>query len=101
MLRVGVVGVGGIEVHGTEAELKRFYVVPDVRGTGVASALLQALVEYARGYGVWVLRLETGDKQHPAIRFYRRHGFTEIPRFGPYVDSATSICMQRVLPAAR
>jgi len=96
-----LVGVGGIEVHGTEAELKRFYVVPDARGTGVASALLQALVQYARGNGVRVLRLETGDKQHAAIRFYRKHGFVEIPRFGPYVDSATSTCMQQVLPAAR
>ena len=58
-------------------------------------------MEYARGYGVRELRLETGDKQHAAIRFYRKHGFAEIARFGPYVDSATSICMQRVLPAGR
>ena len=96
-----VVGIGGIEVHGTEAELKRFYVVPDARGTGVAAALLHALIEYAHGNGVRLLRLETGDKQRAAIRFYRSHGFAEIPRFGPYVDSATSICMQQALASAR
>ena len=96
-----LVGIAGIEVDDTGAELKRFYVVPEARGTGVAAALLQALVDYAHRNGVRILRLETGDKQHAAIRFYRKHGFTEIPRFGPYVDSTTSICMQQVLTAAR
>jgi putative acetyltransferase len=31
------------------------------------------------------------------MRFYARHGFEVVPRFGPYVDSATSVCMQRHL----
>jgi putative acetyltransferase len=44
-----------------------------------------------------VLQLETGDKQHAAVGFYRRHGFAEVPRFPPYVDSATSVCMRRDL----
>jgi hypothetical protein len=61
-------------------ENKRFYLVPDARGSGVAATLLQARVEYARGSGVQhPLRLETGDQQHAAIRFYRKHGFTDIP----------------------
>jgi putative acetyltransferase len=38
-----------------------------------------------------------GDKQPAAIAFYRRHGFLATPRFGPYISSATSICMQRYL----
>jgi hypothetical protein len=29
------------------------------------------------------------------MRVYRRHGFVEVPRFGPYVDSATSVCFER------
>lgn len=48
-------------------------------------------------YGVRALRLETGLRQHAAMAFYRRRGFSDIPRFGPYVDSATSVCMQRNL----
>jgi putative acetyltransferase len=43
------------------------------------------------------VRLETGDKQRAAIAFYRRRGFVEIPRFGPYIASQTSVCMQRRL----
>jgi hypothetical protein len=81
-----------------EAELKRFYVVPDARGTGVASALLQALVEYARGSGVRVLRLETGDEQHAAIRFYRKHGFAEIRPFSPYPTAPPPSAWSRWCP---
>jgi putative acetyltransferase len=93
-----VVGVGGVEVAGDgTGELKRFYVLPDHRGAGVADAILAALVGHARARGASVLRLETGDKQHAAMAFYRRNGFRDIPRFGPYVTSATSVCMQRVL----
>ena len=91
-----LVGVAGLEADGAGGgELKRFYVEAGHRGTGVADALLAALVEHARGHGVRVLRLETGDRQEAALRFYRRHGFTPIPRFGPYVDSATSVCLER------
>ena len=91
-------GIAGVEVEGNGfAELKRFYVVPAARGTGVADALIEALVAYAVARGVRSLRLETGTRQHAAMRFYRRHGFADVPRFGPYVDSATSVCLQRDL----
>ncbi len=91
-------GIGGVELQdGDIAELKRMYVVPARRGTGAADALMASLVEHARAHGVRVLQLETGDKQHAAVAFYRRHGFAEVPRFPPYVHSATSVCMRRDL----
>jgi GNAT superfamily N-acetyltransferase len=74
------------------AELKRMYVVPAARGTGVATALLRALEDAARGLGVVDLVLETGDAQPDAMRFYSREGWTEIPRFGAYADSEESRC---------
>lgn len=93
-----VVGVGGVEIQQDgAAELKRFFVAPEHRGSGVADAVLEALMAHARERGVVALRLETGDRQHAAMAFYRRHGFAEVPRFAPYVDSATSVCMQRSL----
>ena len=93
-----LVGIGGVELlDGGLAELKRFYVVPERRGTGVADALMVALLGHATGNGVRALLLETGDQQHAAMRFYTRHGFVEVPRFGPYVESATSVCMRRDL----
>jgi putative acetyltransferase len=72
-------------------------VTPEYRGTGVADAVLGALLDHARAHELDVVRLETGDKQRAAIAFYRRHGFVEIPRFGPYLASETSLCMQRRL----
>lgn len=98
--RVGgaLVGIGGIELQGAGfAELKRFYVTPSSRGRGVADAIMAALVRHAAAHGARTLRLETGDRQQAAMGFYRRHGFTEIARFGPYVGSATSVCMSRDL----
>ncbi|WP_369130384.1 GNAT family N-acetyltransferase [Modestobacter roseus] len=93
-------GIGGVELQDDGvAELKRFFVLPAHRGTGVADALMAALVDHASAHGVRLLRLETGDRQQAAIRFYRRHGFAEVPRFGPYLASATSVCMARPLPS--
>lgn len=91
-------GLGGLELQEDRTgELKRFFVRPEHRGGGIADAIIAALAEYARDHDVARLRLETGDKQHAAMAFYRRHGFVVVPRFGPYVDSATSVCMQRDL----
>lgn len=93
-----VVGIGGVELQdGGTAELKRFYVRPEHRGTGVADALMAPLVAHAEAHGARILRLETGDQQHAALSFYRRHGFVEVDRFPPYTDSEASVCMQRDL----
>ena len=89
-----LVGIGGLEVsEAGDGELKRFFVRPVHRGHGSADAILGALLREARENGVKCVRLETGDRQLAAIAFYRRHGFVEIPRFGPYVASSTSVCM--------
>ena len=91
-----LVGVAGIEMQRTGlGELKRFFVRPEQRGTGVADALFAALLSHAAASQVRLLRLETGDKQHAAQVFYRRLGFVHVPRFGRYVNSETSVCMQR------
>ena len=50
--RVGdlLVGVAGLEVQGEGlGELKRFFVQPEHRGTGVADALMAALLEWGAG----------------------------------------------------
>lgn len=95
-----LVAIGGVELQDRDhAELKRMYVLPAHRGTGVSDALMQALVDHVRRHGVRRLRLETGPAQHAALRYYRRHGFVDVPGFGPYVDSTSSICLQRDLSA--
>ena len=79
------------------AEIKRMYVVPPARGTGVATAILRALEEAALTRGWTTLRLETGTEQPDAQRFYEREGYHRIPLYGPYAGSTLSVCFERVL----
>ncbi len=92
------VGCGGLRIlDGSHGEIKRMYVVPERRGTGVSTALLAALEGEARGRGWDRLVLETGDRQPDAIRLYEREGYTRIPNFGYYADSELSLCYEKKL----
>ncbi|MER7460008.1 GNAT family N-acetyltransferase [Micromonospora sp. NPDC126480] len=93
------VGCGGLRFLGPgEAEIKRMYVEPAARGTGVATAILHALEEAARAAGVTTLLLETGTAQPDAMRFYEREGYHRIDNFGPYQGEPLSVCYARDLP---
>ena len=94
------VGCGGLRLLGNdEAEIKRMYVRPDHRGTGVSVAVLNTLEEHGRRFGLRRLTLETGDRQPDAIRFYEREGYVRIPNFGPYAGEPASICYAKELGA--
>jgi putative acetyltransferase len=84
-------------LDGRCAEVKRMYVEPASRGSGVAVALLRGLEEKARARGWTTLRLETGPAQPDAIRFYEREGYRPIPLYGAYVESDLSLCYERAL----
>jgi GNAT superfamily N-acetyltransferase len=82
-----------------EAEVKRMFVVPEARGTGVSTAILQALEGFGRERGWRRLLLETGTEQPDAVRFYTREGYTSVPGFGHYADSPLSLCFEKSLAA--
>jgi GNAT superfamily N-acetyltransferase len=79
------------------AEVKRMYVVPGFRGSGVAAAVLRALEERALGLGVRRMVLETGTLQPEALRFYLREGYHRIDNFGPYAGEPLSLCCAKDL----
>ncbi|GGN16963.1 GNAT superfamily N-acetyltransferase [Actinoplanes campanulatus] len=79
------------------AEVKRMYVAPGSRGSGVSTAILRALEQAAVDRGWTTIRLETGPAQPDAMRFYEREGYHEIPLFGAYIDSDLSVCYERSL----
>lgn len=92
------VGCGGLRaLDATHGEVKRMYVVPARRGTGVSTAILSRLEEEARALGWERLLLETGTEQPDAMRFYEREGFARIPNYGHYVDSEISRCYAKAL----
>jgi putative acetyltransferase len=92
------IGCGGLRQLGPdEAEIKRMFVAPAHRGTGVSTAILGELERFGRERGWSRLVLETGREQPDAMRFYEREGYTRIPNFGHYVDSEISLCYEKPL----
>ena len=69
------------------AELKRLWVRPGYRGSGLGRLLCQTAIEGARQAGYRAIRLDTlSDKMAEAQILYERLGFTEIPAYydNPY-----------------
>jgi ribosomal protein S18 acetylase RimI-like enzyme len=92
---------GGILlVDGEYGEIKRMYVRPEFRGSGLGKRILDHLAEHARARGITLLRLETGVHQHEAIGLYERMGFHRIPPFGPYTNDPLSLCYEKRLDSA-
>lgn len=73
------VGCGGIKrIDPRTCEIKRMYLLPEVRGRGLSAVLLEALELRARELGYERVRLDTGDRQPAAKRLYERGGYREI-----------------------
>ena len=65
-------------------EMKRLYVAPGGRGTGLGRALAEAILEVAERSGYREIWLDTLPTMAAAVRLYERLGFKAIP---PYNDS--------------
>jgi putative acetyltransferase len=78
-------------------EIKRMYVRPVARGTGLGRQLLAALEAEGRRAALTCLRLETGIHQPEAIALYRAAGFQERGPFGIYRPDPLSLFMEKEL----
>jgi GNAT superfamily N-acetyltransferase len=63
------------------AEIKRMFVRPPARSSGVARALLAALEDAGRDLGYVVARLDTGPRQVHGLALYRSAGYREVPAY--------------------
>ncbi|WP_377159761.1 GNAT family N-acetyltransferase [Roseateles sp. UC29_93] len=77
------------------AELKRMFARDGTRGVG--AALLAALEREALAMGYRALWLETRRVNGRALRFYRRHGYSDIPNYGSYVGREEAVCLGKPL----
>jgi len=76
-------------------ELKRLWLLTEYHGKGLGYRMTQELLRIARDMKYERIRLETDPiYQKPALEFYRRLGFYEIPRYSARTDE---IAMEMVL----
>lgn len=79
------VGCAGIELvpdaSEPTAQLRRVFVTPDLRGLGIAGALLDAVEDAARRLGAHALRLDTRHDLVEALGLYARRGYRDVPAF--------------------
>lgn len=92
--RSPVEALGGAVV----VEVKRMYVAPPARGTGLARRMLAHLEADAAAHGADAVVLETGLAQPEAMALYESSGYTPIPPFGHYQDSELNRCYAKALP---
>jgi len=73
------------------AEIKRLFVRPQARRSGVGKALVGAILAIARERGYREIKLDTLPEMENAIALYRSFGFAPIPPYGshPYPGLVT------------
>lgn len=76
---VGCVALRPLVGDGDAAELKRLYVRPTFRRTGVGRILVGKAIEFARAAGYRRIQLDTLDTMQAARRLYTALGFQSIP----------------------
>jgi GNAT superfamily N-acetyltransferase len=79
------------------AEMKRLYVRPGARGSGLGRVLAEAAIARARELGFARIVLDTiEERMGPAVQLYRSMGFRES---APYLPTPTpgALCMELLL----
>jgi putative acetyltransferase len=78
-------------------ELKRMFVLPEMRGKKLAAGLLQELEKWAIEEAYMRAVLETGLRQVEAIRLYTVAGYCLTENYGQYIGMEDSICYRKEL----
>lgn len=89
---IAYVGLGPLKlpVDQPEAgavELQQLYVLKPWQGSGIAHALMDWAIAYARGLKAPSIYLSVFSENARAMRFYTRYGFSEVGRYGFQVGS--------------
>lgn len=89
---IGCVSLRPIDAQ--TAEVKRLWVAPEARGTGLARKLMSALETRATKMGFASLKLDSNSALIPAIGLYRSTGWTDC---APYTGYPADVWMQKRL----
>lgn len=92
---VGCAAIRPLDGAGT-CELKRMYVKPACRRTGLGRRLCEAVLQRARGLGYSAIKLDSDPDLLPALALYRSMGFVDTAPYNEDPDPAT-VYLARVL----
>lgn len=93
-----LIGCGAVKImedDGHYGEVKRVFVIPEARGKGIASLIMQELEQHLATMQVPFVRLEVGPKQPEAISLYKKLGYKDRGPFGSYRNDPLSIFMEK------
>ncbi len=88
---VGCTAVRPLDAPAGTCELKRLFVRPSARSTGLGRMLLDAAVAFARERGYRAMRLDTLPAMERAIAMYRRAGFVDCE---PYTNTPDGVFLE-------
>jgi GNAT superfamily N-acetyltransferase len=80
---VGCIALRPMKTEGC-CEMKRLYVVPEARGTGLGRLLVEAIIREAERIEYSEMRLDCLPALQPALALYHQTGFVSI---APYYDT--------------
>jgi putative acetyltransferase len=90
------VGCGALKEFGVNTlEIKRMYVSPGSRKSGMATKILSELENWAAELSCTRCILETGKRQPEAIQLYKKSGYRSIPNYGQYAGVDNSLCFEK------
>ena len=78
-------------------EVKRMYTLPEARGKGIATKILDELENWAVQLGYKRCILETGKKQPKAIALYKKTGYSITSNYDQYIGVENSVCFEKHL----
>jgi ribosomal protein S18 acetylase RimI-like enzyme len=87
LAKCGAESAGCVALHSLEpgvCEIKRLYIRPQFRGTGMGKMLTNTVISEAKAIGYKKVRLDTVEpKMKNAVGLYRALGFREIAPYRP------------------
>ena len=90
------IGCGAISEYDlTTMEIKRVYVLPEVRKKRIGTNILSELENWAKELGSCKCILFTGTNQAEANRLYETNGYRQIQKYGKLAEIADSLCFAK------
>ncbi|MGC8872380.1 MAG: GNAT family N-acetyltransferase, partial [Caldimicrobium sp.] len=66
-------------------EIHEIFVIPEMRGKGIGTRLIEKLLEYGKKKGLKLAELWVGEKNYKAIEFYKTLNFKETGPGGKWI----------------